>query len=166
MANKRPGILSIENAKIIFRNFKGADTKFSKGLRSFSVVIDDPEKAQQLLDDGWNVKILKPRDEADMPTHHIQVAVSFDHVPPKIYMITGSGGSKKKTLLDEESVAVLDYADICNADMSITPYPWVVNGKSGVKAYLKTLYITIEEDEFAAKYDFDGQDDSNDDLPF
>ncbi len=162
--NNRPSILNIENAKIIFRNFKGEDTKFSKGLRSFSVVIDDPQKAQQLLDDGWNVKILKPREEDDIPTHHIQVAVSFEHVPPKIFMITGSSGRKKKTLLDEESVAALDYADISNADVSITPYSWEVNGKSGVKAYLKTLYVTIEEDEFASKYDFDGQ--NNDDLPF
>lgn len=142
------GTLKIEGARIGFKNFSGEEGRFNpKGKRNFCVFLDN-ETAANLQLDGWNVKHLTPRDDDEEPQAYLQVAVSYENVPPIAVVITSRG----KTRLDEDGIGKLDWAEIKNVDLIIRPYNWEVNGKSGVKAYLKAIYVTIEEDDFALKY--------------
>jgi hypothetical protein len=150
MERKKLDNIIIEDAKLIFRNFAGKETRFNReGKRNFCAIIDEPKKAKQMADDGWNVRTLQPRDDDDEPKAYLQVAVSYDNIPPKIVLIRGD----KRTTLDEESVNVLDFADLKRVDLTIRPYEWDVNGKTGVKAYVKTLYAIIEVDEIEDRYE-------------
>lgn len=145
MINKN---LVIENAKIGFRNFSGKEGKFNPaGRRNFCVFLEK-ELGEQLEKDGWNIRWLEPRDINEDRQPYLQVAVSYDNIPPKIVLVSSHG----KTQLDEASVNLLDWAEITNVDLIIRPYNWNVNGKEGVKAYVKSMYVTIAEDNFEDKY--------------
>lgn len=138
----------LEDVRIAFRNFAGKEGKYNaKGRRNF-VVFLDPDLAEKLYDDGWNIKTLKPRDEEEEPQACMQVAVNYEHIPPRIVLISNG----QQTILDEESIDILDWAEIDTIDLIIRPYEWDVNGKTGVKAYVKTMYVTLEDDPLSAKY--------------
>lgn len=138
----------IENARILFRNFGGAEGQFNPaGRRNFCVIIDE-ETAATLQEDGWNVKYLQPRDDLELPQPYLQVGVSYNAYPPKIVVVTSRG----KTLMTEDTISALDWAEIENVDLIIRPYSWEVGGKSGIKAYVSSMYITLVEDELELKY--------------
>lgn len=145
----RPSDLTIEDAELIFLNFAGEAKQYNiEGDRNFCVVLDD-ESAQQLIELGWNVKTREARDEGDSPRHILKVAVKFGDFPPELYMLT----SKNKTLVPEEMLGLLDKAEVERVDITIKPYAWSVNGNTGIKAYLKRLYMKIEENYLDLKYE-------------
>lgn len=138
----------MENARIIFRNFAGKEGQYNReGDRNFAVLLDDGI-AKLLDDDGWNVKWLKAREEGEEEQPYLQVSVNFKGRPPKCVMITSRG----RTDLGEDEIELLDWADIRTIDLIVRPYEWTVNGKSGIKAYLKSIFVTIEEDALDLKY--------------
>jgi hypothetical protein len=159
--------LILRDCRICYRNFSGKATKFTpEGRRSFSVILDE-NLGKELLEAGWNVKMKPSRDPEDGMFCTLPVTVRFDILPPRIYLISGN----VKTELDEDSVNALDYAEIEKIDLTINPRHYDVNGKTGIKAYLKSMYVTVVQDELAAEYgEFSdpGERDypRDDDLPF
>lgn len=148
------GILQIDDATIIYRNFSGAASKYNRaGDRNFAVVIENEADADQLAEFGWNVKVKPPREEGDAPFMYLPVKVKFNERGPKVYLKTG----KARNVLDEDSIACLDDIDILSVDLDIRPYDWTIqegtpNEKSGRTAYLQSMHVTQQVDRFAERY--------------
>lgn len=145
----RKETLIIRDAKLIYKNFEGRKTDFNAaGDRNFSVIIDDPDVAEKMIEDGWKLKPLKARDEDEDPRWHLPVNVRYDNFPPKIVM---RRRNKPNIELDEIDIKRLDRASIVECHVNINPSFWSVGGKSGIKAYLKSMIVDIEEDELLAE---------------
>lgn len=146
--SRNDGTLIMEDARIVFRNFAGAEGMYNReGDRNFCVLLEE-DLAEDMRADGWNVKRLKPRDGEEQGTSYIQVSVGFKGRPPRMVMIT----SKGRIELGEDECVLLDWADIDKVDLIIRPYHWNVNGRTGVKAYLKSIFVVIHEDYLELKY--------------
>lgn len=155
------GVLFVEDAKLIFKNFAGRPGQYNAaGERSFNLVIDDPEIAQQMRDEGWNVKIKAPREEGDGPFCYLPVSVVFPtperNFPMRITQFTKNGPID----FTEENVGELDRARFTSCKVAIRPYNWHTAQGSGIKAYLRTMHVVLEEGDFASDYEgFDSMED-------
>ena len=146
------GVVQIDDARIIYRNFAGAPSKFNReGDRNFAVVIEDQDIAEALTEKGWNVKIKPPREEGDEPFMFLPIKVKFNERGPRVYLQNSLGGRNRVTL-DEDTVGILDNVDITNVDLDIRPYDWDVQGKTGRTAYLQSICVTQEVDRFLDRY--------------
>lgn len=141
--------VTIEDARIIFRNFSGAEGRFNKaGDRNFCVVLGE-ETAEELKNLGWNVKYPKPREDGDTPLPYLPITVKWSQDrPPNVVLIT----SKGRTTLGEDELFILDWAELKTVDLIWRDFNWEVNSNMGHKAYLKSIYVTIVEDRLQLKY--------------
>lgn len=163
--------IKIEGARLIYKNFQGKPNQFnSDGNRNFGVLID-PELADELMADGWKIKHLKPRedDPEGFEQPWMPVKVKFGKYPPIVVLITSRG----KTKLNEETIGQLDWTSMKNVDLIIRPYnyPAMSGRPAGVSAYVKSIYVTANEDDLEMKYanipDADANDSYDpDEVPF
>ena len=149
------GVLQIDDARIIWRNFSGRPTQFTReGDRDFTLVIPNQEICDALLNDvnkygvPWNVKIKEPRDADDQPFMTLKVKVKFTDFGPRVYLKSGN----KTVQLDEDSIGCLDSIDISSVDLDIRPYDDIASGKPFRAAYLQSIHVTQEVDRFAERF--------------
>lgn len=143
------GILEIDNAQLIYRNFEGVGSKYNReGDRNFAVRIPNEELAKELTSDRWNVKTKRDADDDEL--YYLPVKVKFNGsstaVYPEVYLV--SGGNKIQ--IDETTVGRLDRIRIADCNLDIRPYDWEVNGKTGRSAYLHGMEIVQDVSRFAS----------------
>lgn len=146
------GIETFWDYPIVYSNFEGRATDFNPaGTRTFCLVLT-PDEAEDMLTRRWNVKFKEPSDaEGAEGFHFLQIKCGFQgYKPPVIVMRT----SKGDTILGEDMVSILDSVDIKQFDCTIRPYDHNSGMGTGRAAYLKTAYVTIDEDPLMMKYGF------------
>ena len=146
------GILQIDDARIIYRNFSGIGSKYNReGDRNFAVVIPNQEIADELIKEGWNVRIKPPREEDEDPFMYLPVKIKFSDRGPNCYLRSG----KIQTKLTESTIGCVDDIDILSVDLDLRPFDWDVNGKTGRTAYLQSIRVTQKIDRFAQENEED-----------
>ena len=180
MPNKWIDNIVVEDAEIEYPSFSGIETPNNReGRRVFNLVIRDPEQAQILAVDGWNVKHHDPKDGDQDEYDYLPVAIRFDKYPPNIYLVKDD--NPEPILLTEDGVSLLpEYVRAyINIDVEISPSFWgPINGKSGIKAYVKNMVVKTHEyparprgearkniNPFANKYNIP-QPENSAELPF
>lgn len=150
--NRKIENLTFNNAKIKWKNFAGEERApfNAKGNRNFVIELDDIEQYEALQELGWSPKLQKPTENNEDPKPFLPVTVKYtaNGRPPRAQLINSRG----RVALNEDSLFALDFADIEKVDLVIRAFQWEFNGRTGVKAMLVSIYVTVHEDELERRY--------------
>lgn len=160
--------LELEHAKIMggkFKNFSGRQTEYNKeGSRYIHIVIPS-DKVDDLIEKGWTIKQLPPREEGDEPVYFLKVNIRFvadgGINDPKIYKGISSDNMHKVTV---DTVSDMDRDEFENIDIVIRPYHWSRSTGEGISAYLEEMYALIKGSRFSAKYSIKDDEDEEEEI--
>lgn len=175
-------LVILENTRFIFQtNFAGdprAD-KYGSDARKGNIIINDRDIAKQLIDEGFNVKMTRPRDEEDesdfIPDYFITVKMNFDSKwPPKVFLMTDA---LHGVLLDVDSVREIDAAWVDKVNVVLNKYENRLTGRKSFYVKSMEVYQRVDDDPIARRhmermqrlvdavqFNPDNEDDGN--LPF
>jgi len=146
------GYLYIENAKLRYTNFAGAATQYKPaGQRTITVDIP-PEYAQDIIDQGYNVKTKMPKNAGPDAEPYYQLEVHFSYWGDKRDPIIHVISNNKMVDIYEDTVGLLDKVAIIGCDLTIKPRPYKSPIGEGISAYLVEAYITKRTSAFEDKY--------------
>lgn len=139
-----------EDAQIkwAFSHFDGrADTFNDEGDHNFTIIVPR-ERAMEMMEYGWAIRELEPREEGDEPEFILKVKISYRYDPPKIYLIKGD----RKMRASEPDLADIRRDVTEQISVIITPSRWINGNRSGVTAYVKELYAKVRQSRFSEMY--------------
>lgn len=156
----------LDGRDIIFKNFTGRESDFNAlGSRNFNLIIRDEELAQQLSEEGFNVKIRPPREEGDDAIYHLKISVryrkrdgSLVKFPPRITIDNG----RNSVELGEDGCSDLDNLMINECDIEFRAWE---NPRDPGKLCcdLVEMWASVTRTGLAAKH---ARDDEPDDMPY
>ena len=121
-----PEQAKLKGYQITFKNFSGrpsANGYNRAGNRNFNVILDD-ETAEQMANDGWNVRTKEFDDGSHRNTLQVAVRYDIERFRPRVFLVTPkSNGKFVKRLLTEDTISELDSAKITDTRMILNPSP-------------------------------------------
>lgn len=144
----------IEDARLYFHNFDGK-SKFNQqsnsGYIEYGVVIDDPEFANKLAEEGWDIRV-KNYDDGNV-RYYIKAVINFEprspkdgsiieeYVPSVFVYVEGSDSmtqitSKEEMAMYEQNVDVIKVDCRLGAKPAKNPIPHIV-------AYTRHVVFTV-----------------------
>lgn len=157
-------IENLSNRSIIYRNFAGRKEQYNpNGQRKFTVVIN-PDDAQMLASNGWNVKIRPPKNEGDDPfcTLEVKIRLDLDWAKPKIKQFSRTG----VVGITEDNIANFDQAEFEKVDIVLRQYVWTnMKGETGVSAQLSEMNAKLAQGVLDAKW-AEEEGPGENDMPF
>ena len=142
--------LVIKDAEICFKNFRGKESTFNPaGKRNFWVRIDG-RKAKKLKKEGWAIKEMYLNKSRTKRRWYLPVTIyeswADTKINSKVVAIMSDGvGLKVCKQLKDHSMGLLDIVDIEHSNMVIRGYEYDVNGRHGIKAYLRNADVYIPD---------------------
>lgn len=145
----------LENTNFIFEtNLSGdpARDRFHSLGRKCNIIIPNPEMAQAMIADGFNVKATNPRPDEDpstfVPTFFVSTNTNYEcKYPPRIFLVAGDN---PPALMSPETVGIIDTIRVANVDAVLNVRAW----EKGKTLYVNTMYVVqdLTSDPFAGKY--------------
>lgn len=152
--------LTFHNVELRRRNFSGVKDDFNeRGNRQVLIVVGKQhaydlgfdsvtDMFNALKADDWKVKRFNATDENNDPDMYFPAtAVYYDRDKSSIFMKTG----RNSRLLTEQTVGLLDSADIENTDVILSKHYYDSHGKQGYNVRIKSMEVTVIEDEICAR---------------
>lgn len=151
---RRRETVTFRDAPIIYKNFTGEKRQYNnEGNRNFSIMLDeqqtmDLQRSISKYGDTWNIKPMKRREEDEEQLYHMKVAVAFGKMPPRCWLVSSAG----RTMLGESLIGMFDKLESIRVDLVVAAYDWEMNGNTGRKAYLQSIFFHMYEDELELEY--------------
>lgn len=152
--------ISIENTRFIFKtNLSGDPARDTYGstTRYANVVIPTKAQADDLAEQGFNVRCTKPKageEEGFEPTFFVKAVLKYhegedDGRDPKVYLVSGHSVPK---LLNADTVGMIDDTYVVGVNCMLNPYYNKRNDKWSL--YISVMYVEqdVDEDPFAVRY--------------
>ena len=159
--------LTLHNVTLKKRNFSGIvdpNGYNDRGDRTVLVVLGQEQAEELGFDnitemyntlkaDNWKIKSFNVTEDNDDPDAYMPCkVVYYEKNRSAVFMKTAKGSR----LLNEETVGLLDSAniDIVKVDTVLKKHYYDSHGKQGWNVQVKSMEVTIEEDEICARNNY------------